>query len=163
MPLLHYLMIDGAGKPNTSTAYREAVEALFTVSYTLKFMIKNGPKSVDYVVLPLEGLWWSDDMNDFVRGNKDNWKWTAMILQPEFITHELFETAKHDAAKKKKLAALDLIRLEAFSEGLCAQTLFIGPYNEEGPAIAHLHNFIGENGYVLTGKHHEIYLNDFEN
>jgi len=123
MPLLHYLMIDGAGNPNTSTAYREAVEALFKVSYTLKFMIKNGPKSVDYVVLPLEGLGWSDDMNDFVRGNKDNWKWTAMILQPEFITHELFETAKHDAAKKKKLAALDLIRLEAFSEGLCAQTL----------------------------------------
>ena len=89
-PEMNFLMIDGKGDPNTSEEFKDAVEALFSVSYTLKFMIKKGPVGVDYGVMPLEGLWWSEDMSDFTTGNKANWLWTAMIMQPELVTEEIY-------------------------------------------------------------------------
>ena len=159
VPAMNFLMVDGAGNPNTNPEYAQAVEALFSLSYAFKFHVKKGPMAIDYGVMPLEGLWWADDMNTFVADNKDEWKWTMMIVQPEFITPELVEDMKTQVAAKKDLPALPLLRFESFEEGHCAQTLHIGPFSEEGPTIARLHEFIGERG-TLTGKHHEIYLSD---
>ncbi len=138
----------------------DAVEALFTVSYTLKFMIKKGNQAVDYDVMPLEGLWWADDMNDFVAGNKNLWKWTAMIMQPKFVNEALFREAVERAKKKKNLPALPKLRFECFHEGLSAQILHVGPYSAEKATVEKIHAFVKENGGELTGKHHEIYLNN---
>jgi hypothetical protein len=160
VPKMNFLMTDGTGNPNTSKQYKEAVEALFAVSYTLKFMIKKGKTALDYGVMPLEGLWWTDDMTKFSVENKDIWKWTAMIMQPEFVTKEMFAEATGQVEKKKDPPALSKIKFESFFEGVSAQIMHIGIYSEEGPTIEKLHKFIHENGYELSGKHHEIYLSD---
>ena len=160
VPAMNFLMVDGVGDPNTAPAYAQAVEVLFMVSYTLKFMIKKSDKPIDYSVLALEGLWWSDDMSSFVAARKDDWKWTMMILQPECVTPAWVNRAVAEAARKRDLAALPKLRFEAFQEGLCAQIMHIGPYADEGPTIATVHAFISANGYRPNGKHHEIYLSD---
>ena len=160
VPRMNFIMIDGAGDPNTSEEFQQAMEALFSISYTLKFMIKKGSLAVDYGVLPPEGVWWADDMSSFITGDKASWKWTLMIMQPEYVTAELFAQALQQVGKKKELPALDRLRFESFHEGQCAQVLHIGPYSEEGPTIERLHRFIHENGYTRRGKHREIYLGD---
>lgn len=160
VPPLQYLMIDGEGNPNTAQAYKDSVEALYSLSYTLKFMVKRMPVGTDYGVMPLEGLWWADSMEDFSVERKDDWKWTSLLLQPDFITPDLVEAARRQAAAKKTLPALPLIRLERLEEGRCAQVLHIGPYAEEEPTIKLLHGFIREQGLALRGTHHEIYLGD---
>lgn len=160
VPEMNFLMIDGAGDPNTSLAYKDAIEALYNLSYTLKFMIKKGEVGIDYGVMPLEGLWWVDDMSKFDQNKKEDWKWTAMIMQPEIVTKEMLAIATEEVRKKKNPKALSKIRFEAFKEGKVAQTLHIGPFSEEGPTIKKVHDFISENGYKLNGKHHEIYLSD---
>ncbi|MGB2846522.1 MAG: GyrI-like domain-containing protein [Saprospiraceae bacterium] len=160
VPKLQYLMVDGQGDPNSAKSFQEAIEALYSMSYTLKFMIKKGAQQIDYGVMPLEGLWWTDDMNDFSMANKAAWKWTIMILQPDFITPSLVEEARLAVAKKKNLPALPSLRLASMQEGLCAQVLYIGPYNQEPPTIIKLHEYIASQGYKLKGKHREIYLND---
>jgi hypothetical protein len=159
-PTMGFLMIDGQGNPNTSQEFQEAIEALFTASYTLKFMIKKAKEGVDYGVMPLEGLWYADDMNDFKTGNKDNWHWTLMIMQPDFITLSLVDEAVLQSQKKKGLPALGKLRFETFSEGHAAQIMHIGPYSEEGATIEKIHRFISEQGLQISGKHHEIYLSD---
>ena len=159
VPVMKFLMIDGSGDPNTAQEYRDAVEALFAVSYALKFMVKKG-KGVDYGVLPLEGLWWTDDMAQFSTENKDAWKWTSMIMQPEYVREDLVSKALEQVKKKKNPPALPKLRFQNFHEGLSAQTMHIGPYSAEGPTIERLHNFIKEKGYELRDKHHEIYLSD---
>lgn len=160
VPKMNFLMIHGTGDPNTAQSYKEAVEALFSVSYTLKFMVKKGPREIDYGVLPLEGLWWVDDMSKFDPDDKANWKWTAMIMQPDLITKEEVEQAKSLAAMKKELPALPLLEFKSLTEGKAAQIMHIGPFSEEGPTIKKLHDFILEQGFELSGKHHEIYLSD---
>lgn len=160
VPEMNFIMIDGQGDPNTSKDYKNAVEALFVVAYALKFMVKKSITAVDYSVLPLEGLWWVDDMTRFNLDDKDSWKWTAMIMQPEYVTRELFEDVRNQVDKKKGLSALSELRLEAFNEGKAAQLMHIGPYAEEALTIEKIHNFIKEKGHELTGKHHEIYLGD---
>ena len=160
VPTMNYLMVDGEGDPNTATVFAEAVEALFTVSYTLKFMVKKGALATDYGVMPLEGLWWADDMSKFGIEDKSNWKWTAMIAQPPFVTRAMLDAALAEVKNKKNPAALSQLRFEAFTEGKCAQILHIGPFSDEGPTIARLHKFIETNGGKLRGKHHEIYLSD---
>lgn len=158
-PTFQFLMVDGEGDPNTSSAYSQAVEALFSVSYAAKFMVKKGSQAIDYGVMPLEGLWWADDMSVFATGDKSRWQWTMMIMQPDFVSSEVIAAAIADIRKKKNLAAVDKLRLEPFTEGLCAQVLHIGPFSEEGPTIDRLHRFIdAKTG--RTGKHHEIYLSD---
>jgi len=159
VPSFNYLMIDGQGDPNASESYRHAVEALFSLSYTLKFAIKKSSTAIDYGVMPLEGLWWADDLSAFTADQKNLWKWTMMIMQPHFIDKALVDKTIIELQKKKELPALKNIRFEAFEEGLCAQILHIGPFSEEGPAVEKLHQFIETNG-TLTGKHHEIYLSD---
>jgi hypothetical protein len=159
VPAMRFLMIDGEGDPNTSPAYVAAVEALFSVSYTAKFMVKKGAQQLDYAVMPLEGLWWSDDMSSFITRDKSQWKWTMMINQPDLADDAVIDAAIDQVRRKKGLPALDLLRLERFKEGRCAQVLHIGPFSEEGPTIQRVHDFIGERS-ALAGKHHEIYLSD---
>jgi hypothetical protein len=159
VPTFQFLMIDGEGDPNTSQEYAQAVEALFSVSYTAKFMVKKGAQGIDYAVMPLEGLWWADDMSAFITNDKSKWKWTMMIMQPDLVANEVIEAAISEVKRKKKLPAVSKLRLEPFSEGSCAQVLHIGPFSEEGPTIERLHGFIDART-GRDGKHHEIYLSD---
>ena len=159
VPTFNFLMIDGEGDPNTSQAYAEAVEALFSVSYTVKFMVKKGEQALDYAVMPLEGLWWADDMSAFVANDKSKWKWTMMIMQPSFVGNESIDAAIAKVRGKKNLPGLSRLRFESFTEGRCAQILHVGPFSEEGPTIACVHDFIDSRS-SRTGKHHEIYLSD---
>jgi hypothetical protein len=163
VPPMNYLMLDGIGNPNTSRTFQDAVQVLFSFSYTLKFYIKK-TQVLDYSVMPLEGLWWSDNMGDYIALNKDSWRWTLMIMQPECVTRGLVEELRPKVAEKIKdaepLAALAAVRFEPYSDGLSAQILYTGAYADEAPVIARMHNFIIENDYQLGGKHHEIYLND---
>lgn len=160
VPTMQYLMIDGDGDPNTSQAFSAAVEALFAVSYTVKFMIKRSSTAIDYGVMPLEGLWWVDDLSTFSIKDKSNWKWTLMIMQPGFVTQEMIDSALAAAGKKKNSTGLPLVRFELLSEGKCAQILHVGPFTEEGPAVEKVHHFIDSRGEQRVGKHHEIYLSD---
>jgi hypothetical protein len=159
VPAFRFLMVDGTGYPGTSREYTEAVEALFAVSYTAKFMVKKGPHPVDYAVMPLEGLWWADDMATFARGDKKGWKWTVMILQPDVVPEEIVHAAIVEVQRKKALPGLSRLRLETFTEGKCAQVLHVGPFSDEGPTIERLHAFIDATS-KKRGKHHEIYLSD---
>jgi len=160
VPKMSFMMIDGAGDPNTSQQYQEAVEALFSVSYAIKFMVKKGSEAIDYAVMPLEGLWWVGDMSTFSMQNKEAWQWIAMIMQPDFVSADLVKQAIDQASKKKELPALVKLRFENFYEGLSAQIMHLGPYAAEAPTIEKLHGFIESNGYRINGKHHEIYLSD---
>jgi hypothetical protein len=160
VPELAFLMIDGHGDPNTASEYAQAVEAIYTVAYTTKFILKRARDGIDFGVMPLEGLWWTPDMATFTTDDKSAWDWTMMIAQPEQVTPEVVEQARAKAAGKKALAAIDRVRLERFSEGRAAQVMHIGPYATEGPTIQRLHAFIAEQGCERAGKHHEIYLSD---
>jgi hypothetical protein len=159
VPKMNFFLIDGAGDPNTSQEFSNAVEVLYSLSYTLKFMIKK-EWEINYTVMPLEGLWWTDNMSEFSLEDKSNWKWTVMIMQPDFVTNNLFEQVVRQVEKKKNPPALSKARFESYHEGLSAQIMHIGPYSAEGPTIAKLHNFIREKHYKPRGKHHEIYLSD---
>lgn len=166
VPPLQYLMIDGAGDPNTSPAYRDAVSALFPVAYALKFASRS-ELGIDTVVMPLEGLWRASDMESFTsRRDKSAWMWTSMIMVGDHITASMFahavESVAQKAAKKKELIpALDAVRLETLEEGACVQTLHVGPFDDEGSVLDELHHrFIPENGLQMRGRHHEIYLSD---
>ncbi len=160
VPGWNYLMVDGEGDPNTSQSFQDAIDALYPLSYALKFMVKKGKIGVDYGVLPLEGLWWADDMASFTVENKAGWKWTLMIMQPDFITTKMVQEAIEQVRNKKAPVSLPLVRFEPFEEGKSAQIMHIGPFSEEGPTIKKLHAFIEENGSQRRGKHHEIYLSD---
>ena len=159
VPSMGFLMVEGEGDPNTSQDYADAIEALFSVANTLKSSIKKGALAMDYVVMPLECMWWAEDMDSFAAGEKSVWKWTAMIMQPPFITSAMVYGAIAEAQKKKPPAALSRVHLNKFAEGKCAQILHIGPYSEEGPTIEKVHQFI-QTKTELRGKHHEIYLSD---
>lgn len=160
VPAMNFLMADGQGDPNTSQAYADALEALFALSYAIKFAVKKGPLAIDYGVMPLEGLWWADDMSAFVTGERSGWKWTMMIMQPHFVTRELVEETREAVRAKKNPVALPGVRFETFAEGSVAQIMHIGSYSEEGPTIERVHDFIEESGRTRSGKHHEIYLTD---
>lgn len=159
VPEFSFLMIDGEGDPNTSTDYANAVEALFAVAYAAKFLIKK-KQGIDYGVMPLEGLWWADDMAAFAGNQRDQWRWIMMIMQPDFVTPDRIDEALASVKKNKGLSALSHLRLERFAEGRCAQILHIGPFSEEGQTIERVHRFIEQGNHTPRGKHHEIYLSD---
>lgn len=160
VPELSFLMIDGQDDPNTSPEYQQAIEALYSVAYTAKFTLKRAPDGLDFAVMPLESLWWAPGAESFAMASKSEWRWTAMIVQPDAVTPELFEQAREAASAKRALPALELMRLERYAEGAAAQVMYVGPYSEEGPTIERLHAFIAEQGCAPAGKHHEIYLGD---
>ena len=151
-------MLDGRGNPETSSDYMDAIGALYSVSYTLKFGRKA--EGHDFTVMPLEGLWWADDPDAFLIGDADEWRWTAMILMPGLIQPSHVNQAIQQAMVKKPVPAADKIRLEILFEKTAAQVMHLGPYAEERRTIEKLHAFIWERGYALRDKHHEIYLSD---
>jgi hypothetical protein len=158
VPAMLFAMVDGHGDPNTSPDYARAVESLYAVSYAAEFASK-GELDRDYVVGPLEGLWDAERMGAFVDRSKDEWSWTMMIRQPDWVTSELFEQAVAKSAKKRP--GVEVVRLETYAEGLSVQILHVGTYDDEGPTIARLHGeFLPAHGYVENGRHHEIYLSD---
>jgi hypothetical protein len=161
VPPLQYLMIDGHGDPNAGGPFTEAVSALFSVGYKLKFTSKK-ELGRDYAVMPLEGLWSSADPTTFTTAlDKSTWDWTLQMLVPDWISSELF-TAASAVARSKAGAAVDLLRLETLDEGRCVQTLHLGSFDDEGPVLKQLHTeFLPANGLALRGRHHEIYLSDF--
>ena len=146
IPPLRYLMIDGHGDPNTAPAYAAALTAL----------------GLDYVVPPLEALWWASDMEAFTAArDKSAWDWTVLLMLPEWVSSEMFDLAVARTGTKDRPASLDLVRLDALDEGTCVQTLHIGPYDEETATLEDLHHrFIPEQRLIMTGKHHEVYLSD---
>jgi hypothetical protein len=160
VPPLPYLMVDGHGDPNTAQEYVDALAALYPVAYKLKFASKKAGR--DYVVPPLEALWWAEDMSVFTQArDKSSWDWTAMIMTPDWVTEHMFGAAVAAVGAKDRPGSLAKVRLETLAEGTCVQTLHIGPYDEEGPVLEELHErFIPEHGLRMTGKHHEIYLGD---
>ena len=159
VPALEFLCIDGHGDPNTSPRYADAVQALYSVSYAAKFALKKA-EGITFKVSPLEGLWWADDMTTFLTGDKSEWDWTMMIRQPDPVSADLIERLSADMFAKKSLAAVRDLRLVSFEEGTAAQVLHVGPYAAEGPTIERLHAYIGDQGFALDGRHHEIYLSD---
>jgi hypothetical protein len=161
VPDLQYLMIDGHGDPNTSPAYRRAVEALYPIAYKLKFASKR-ELGRDYVVMPLEGLWWADDMAAFTtRRDKSQWDWTLMIMVPDWIEQELFAATVRQLGQKSPPEAFADVRLATLSEGTCVQTMHLGPYDAEAELLARMHDeFLPARGLRMVGKHHEIYFSD---
>jgi hypothetical protein len=158
VPVMNFLMIDGMGNPNVSSDYKQAVECLYSLSYGIKFTLKS--QGLDYVIPPLEGLWWMEDMNKFTLANKGSWEWTMMIMQPVWVKNDLVEKVREAVYQKKKLPMLKVVHFEPYYEGLSVQILYTGAYEDEAPTIAQMHNFINNNGYHTNGKHHEIYLGD---
>ena len=162
VPKMNFIMIDGKGDPNTSQEYAAAIETLYPVAYAIKFACKLGLGN-DFGVMPLEGLWWAEDMTNFSTDNKENWLWTAMIMQPDVVTDDIYDRAVQQVKEKKSPEALGRLRFSSYDEGRAAQVLYVGPYSDEGPTIKALHEFINEQGGTLaaTNKHHhEIYLGD---
>jgi hypothetical protein len=159
VPEMRFVKADGAGDPNSASAYRHAVEWLYGTSYAVKFAAKAA-LGRDYVVPPLEGLWWADDPASFVSRRKDAWRWTMMILMPDFIPPAMVEEAVAKTGRKLGGAPQSL-RLEAFAEGHSLQIMHIGSYDDEGPVLARLHDEIMPRaGMTFNGPHHEIYLSD---
>jgi len=170
VPKMTFIMIDGKGNPNKIDGeYQKAVEALYGLSYTIKMSKKSGkePKGYfEYVVPPLEGLWWIEDetFDELNIMDKEKFNWTSMIRQPEFVDNEVFNWAKEELKRKKPDVDLSNTRLEIFEEGKCAQVMHIGPYDNEPETIKILEKYIIDSGYISDisdiRKHHEIYLGD---
>jgi len=160
VPEMSFLAVDGTGDPNTSERYREAVEALYSVSYAVKFAGKAATDQ-DYTVMPLEGLWSAADPADFVHRNKARWNWRMMIMQPDWISPDLIDAAVDRVGGKKDLPALTSVQTVRFAEGRSVQILHVGSYDDEGPTLARLHDeYLPAHGLTFNGDHHEIYLSD---
>ena len=159
VPSRRYLMIDGAGDPNTGQDYRDAIAALYPLAHGLRAAVKVATGDA-YVVMPLEGLWWAEDMADFDSTDKSGWLWTAMICVPEVVSPEMAAAVLPAVSEQKRLVSGHKARVEAVTEGVAAQLLYVGPFADEGPTIAALHQFIDDAGFRLSGHHHEIYLSD---
>lgn len=161
VPPLQYLMIDGHGDPNAAGPYQDAIETIYPVAYALKFFSKRELER-DYTVMPLEALWWAEDMASFTDArDKSRWSWTLLNLVPEWITTEHLDAARARVEASGGAPSLGALRLATLDEGLCVQTLHVGSYDDEAPTLDALHNeFIPTNGLRMTGLHHEVYLSD---
>lgn len=161
VPSLQYLMVDGHGDPNTSQEFADAIAALYPVAYKLKFASKQLGR--DYVVMPLEGLWWADDLETFTSvRDKSRWNWTLMIMMPEWITDDMFEAAGAKVFAGDSPASLDRLRLDTLDEGTCVQTLHVGSYDDEADILDRMHHeFVPAHGLRMVKNHHEIYFSDF--
>jgi hypothetical protein len=159
VPELNFIMVDGKGNPNTTQEYKDAVGSLYAVAYTVKFSLKKAGIA-DFTVMPLEGLWWSEGHFKIDADRKDEWSWTAMIMQPEPVSVKHIDEAIIQAQEKKELPSLPKLRYESYDEGLSVQIMYVGPWSDEAPTIELMHQYAEEAGYKLRGKHHEIYLSD---
>jgi hypothetical protein len=166
IPSMNFIMCDGTGDPNDNSDFQQAINLLYGLSFTIKMskMKGNQPEGYfEYVVPPLEGLWWIDE-GGFSFDVRDNWKWTLMIRQPEFVNKEVFKWACSELIKKKGEIPIVKVRFEAFDEGSCVQIMHIGPYSTEPETMKKIEDFIFNEGLKNMvgngGKHHEIYLSD---
>ncbi|HYM40991.1 MAG TPA: GyrI-like domain-containing protein [Thermoplasmata archaeon] len=159
VPAMQFAMVDGVGDPNSSKGFQEAIGALYGVAYTAKFAAKKTGIR-DVLVMPLEGLFWTEGSDTFLPADKGQWHWTLMLMEPAAVTRKLFDGSVRALRERKNPPGLSRVRLERFREGKAAQILYVGPYSAEQPTIERLHAFIRENGYRLSGKHHEIYMGD---
>lgn len=170
VPKMTFIQVEGRGNPNTCQAYKDAMEILYGLSFTIKMSKMSGSQPAgyfEYVVPPLEGLWWceGDEIFDGITmTDKSKFCWISMIRQPEFVTEDVFEWAKESLKKKKPHVDFASTRLVEWEEGLCAQVMHLGPYDDEPATIALLNQFVEDNGYDTditdTRRHHEIYLGD---
>ncbi|MCL2703789.1 MAG: GyrI-like domain-containing protein [Defluviitaleaceae bacterium] len=167
VPEMTFIAVDGKGNPNTSEAYKTALEILYGLSYTIKMSKMSGTQPegyFEYVMPPLEGLWWTADGGTVDFSDKGGFCWTSMIRQPEFVKPEVFEFAAFTFVKKKPDLDISKARLIKLTEGLCVQIMHIGSYDDEPATIAAMDKYAEEQGYVIdineTRRHHEIYLND---
>ncbi len=158
VPEIKYIAFDGQGNPNSSQDFQAGMGVLYGLAYTLKFMCKEN--EMDFIVMPLEGIWWTDDMDTFSEDNKDNWNWTVMIAVPDYTNPGLFEQARERLVLKKDVPQLEKGYFTSFNDGLSAQLMHIGPYNKETENINRLHDYIDEKGYRRVKKHREIYLSN---
>jgi hypothetical protein len=164
VPEMQFAMVTGriqpGETPGTSPAFEQAMQALYGISYTLKFASKlRKEDAVDYPVMALEALWWVED-GQFDISKPGNWHWQAMMMQPDHMTPGMYTDALAQLHKKKPNPALDLLRLERFHEGLCVQIMHIGPYAAEPATLEKMEAFTRQEGYRLQHDHHEIYLGD---
>jgi hypothetical protein len=161
VPKMNFIMVNGEGDPNTSEVFREALEALYGLSFTIKFASKK-VFEIDYPVMALEGLWWGTPkgLTRFTSDDKAEWKWTLMMMQPDHISEQFFKKQKEILRKKKDPSLLDEVRYESFEEGLSVQQMHIGPYSEEWRTVEPMHTWVEEQGFELIGRHHEIYIGD---
>lgn len=159
VPLLSYLMIDGQGDPNTAPLYAESVGTLYKLAYAIRFLMRDD-YGLDFGVMPLEGLWWVDDLSEFSYSDKSNWFWTMLVMQPEAVTPEVVAAAREKVTKKHNPPLLPQVRLGSLAEGRSAQVMHRGPYANEKPTIDRLHAFIDSQNLTPHLKHHEIYLKD---
>lgn len=159
VPKLQYLMIDGEGAPE-GAAFQDAIGALYSTAYKAKFGLKAAGRE-DFVVPPLEALWWADDESAFDENRRDEWQWTLMLILPEHVSGEDIADALGELDKKGKTSAAHRgIRTEVLEEGRAVQRLYVGPYDSMGGAISAMHAFAESNGFQLAGKHHDVYLSD---
>jgi hypothetical protein len=157
VPDMKYIMVDGSGAPE-GESFSQAIGAIYNLAYTMKFRSKKLLRK-DYSVMALEGLWWMKGKT-FDAAKRDDWLWTLMIVQPDFVNDKMFAEALDEVKRKKNPPGVEKARLESFKEGLCVQIMHVGPYSAESESIARLDAFAKENGYKMVGKHHEIYLGD---
>ncbi len=157
-PKSQYIAIDGEGDPNNNEEYQAIVGALYKMAYSLKMEYKK--RGQDYVVMPLAGEWWTDNIENFVEESKDKWKWTMMIQIPSYVEERDIEFFKEKYKSEDVGKYLNNLYLLEVEEREVFATLYVGPYREEGETVKKLHDTIKENEYNLTGKHQEIYLSD---
>jgi hypothetical protein len=160
VPRLQFLMIDGEGEPS-GPEFQDAVGTLYGTVYTIKSAIKDAKPVPDYPVLPLEGLYWCDGRDSFDMERREDWRWTLLIVQPDFVTRTIVKEAVEQlAGRRGRTPALAKLRLSAFQEGKAVQMLHVGPYSAEKRTLERMHEFIAASGLQNAGKHHEIYLSD---
>jgi hypothetical protein len=174
VPKMKFIMINGMGNPSAESGeYVKAIELLYGLSYIIKMSSKSGKAPADffeYVVPPLEGLWWTEVDRPFDTSQKDKLIWTAMIRQPDFVTEEVFKWAVDELKKRKPQIDTSKVRLAEYTEGLCVQMMHLGPYDLEKATVMAIDDFAASKGYVnaisevnpdgTIRRHHEIYLND---
>jgi hypothetical protein len=162
VPKIKYITIDGKGDPNTGAEFNQAIRMLYPIAYKIKFFSKQ-KLAKDYVVMPLEALWWSEDMSNFTSNrDKSKWNWTLMIMQPNWITKTIFKSVLENVKTKYETLDFSKVKFKEINESKCVQTLHIGSFDDEADILKEIHeNFIPVNNLVMTKKHHEIYLSDF--
>lgn len=167
VPKANYIAVRGKGNPNEEGgAYQKAVGVIYSIAYTLKMSYKSDYKIegfYEYVVPPLEGFWWQDDVDGVDYSDKSTFNWISIMRLPEFVTKKDFEWAVEEAGRKKKIdcSSAEFLTVE---EGLCVQMLHIGAFDDEPATVAIMDAYLGEKGYQndMNDKrlHHEIYLSD---
>lgn len=160
VPRMNFLMLNGKGHPEGVQDFQDAIQAIYSVAYTMKFMLKEKASTPDFAVMPLESLWWASGGVPYDKAETSAWRWTVMVAQPEFIEEEHLAAVKRNLKQKEGPAVTAKVRLRSFDEGLSVQIMHIGPYNQIGGAAKRLEEYAREHKYRLRGRHHEIYLSD---